>query len=391
MSAVEVGSVYVHAPFCARRCFYCDFAVTVDRRPDPAPWLEAVGRELRALEIEGAAALAPRLKTLYVGGGTPSLLGPEVMAGVRALFAEGPAEGGRLSAPDLEWTAEANPESFTREVAEGWRRAGVNRLSLGTQSFQAPVLRWMGRLHGADGTAAAVAAARAAGLDSFSVDLIFGLPGTVSRDWTADLDAALALDPPHLSLYGLTAEAGTPLGRAVQEGRIAMVEESRYEDEYLEAAERLAGEGYEHYEVSNFARPGHRSRHNQAYWTGVPYLGLGSGAHSYLPPVRRWNVRDWGAYAEATLGPSLAIQEAETVEGASRGLEDVWLGLRWDGGLPVSWPVDGAAARLVERWRESGAAIVRGGRLTLTPRGWLLLDRLALELHEVLEEGPRRG
>ncbi|NNF37500.1 MAG: radical SAM family heme chaperone HemW [Gemmatimonadetes bacterium] len=391
MSGVEVGSVYVHAPFCARRCFYCDFAVTVDREPDPEPWLRAIERELQALEAEGLVRLAPRLETLYVGGGTPSLLRPEAMEELGRLLTGGPGSGDRLSMPGLEWTAEANPESLTPSVAAGWRRAGVNRVSLGTQSFQEPVLRWMGRLHGPHGTAAAVAVARDAGFETYSVDLIFGLPAAVERDWSADLDAALALEPPHVSLYGLTADTGTPLGRAVGEGRIRMVEEARYDEEYLEAAERLAAEGYEHYEVSNFARPGHRSRHNQAYWSGVPYLGLGNGAHSFVPPTRRWNVREWADYACLTGGPSLPVDESETVEGASRRLEDAWLGLRCDRGLPVRWSREGSAGHLVATWEESGWAEVRAGRLTLTPRGWLLLDRLAIELHEALERESRRG
>jgi oxygen-independent coproporphyrinogen-3 oxidase len=378
MTPIEARSVYLHAPFCARRCFYCDFAVTVDAQPDARPWLEAIERELHALEAEGRVVLAPRLETVYVGGGTPSLLGPDVMGSLRDRLAIAPDSG-------VEWTAEANPESFTPVVARGWRAAGVNRLSLGTQSFQEPVLRWMGRMHGPDGTAAAVEAARGAGLGNLSVDLIFGLPAAVPRDWTLDLDRALALDTPHLSLYGLTAEAGTPLGRAVGEGRIEMLEDSRYEDEYLEAAERLAAAGYEHYEVSNFARPGHRSRHNEAYWSGGPYLGLGNGAHSFLPPVRRWNVRDWAAYAQRTREAGPPVEADERVEGASRRLEQLWLDLRTSRGTTLSdeqWVVAGEQLR---EWVRTGWAEASGRRVALTARGWLLLDRLAVELHEALE------
>lgn len=379
---VEVSSVYLHAPFCARRCFYCDFAVDVRRSPDPGVWWAAIEAELAALRREDQARLATPLETVYVGGGTPSLLGPEAMAGVRRILGDE-----RLAGASLEWTAEANPESFDRAVADGWRRAGVGRISLGTQSFQEEPLRWMGRLHGAEGAERAVRTVREAGFDSVSIDLIFGLPATVPRDWSADLDRVLALDVPHVSLYGLTAESGTPLGRAVRAGRTALAEETRYEEEYLEASERLRAAGYEHYEVSNFARPGHRSRHNAAYWTGVPYLGLGNGAHSYLPPERRWNVRDWSAYEGTVAAGRLPVEDRERVEGSSRRLEEIWLALRTDRGL--LWPADlpAPARELGRRWLERSLARLERGRLALTPAGWLVLDELAVDLAEAMESG----
>jgi putative oxygen-independent coproporphyrinogen III oxidase len=286
-----VRSVYVHAPFCARRCNYCDFAVHVATRGDVEGWIEAVGREWRFLHDEGWATAADRLNTLYVGGGTPSHLGPTAMQGLAHIF-----DRDTLGHPELEWTAEANPESFTRDIAESWVSAGVNRISLGVQSFDEAVLRWMGRLHGPDGAEAAVGVARDAGLQNLSIDLIFGLPGRLDRDWAADLDRAVALNPPHVSLYGLTVEPGTPLGRAVREGRETPIDEESYRREYLHAVEFLTGAGFDHYEVSNFARDGLVSRHNSVYWSGEPYLGLGNGAHSFVSPVRRWNLRDWEDY-----------------------------------------------------------------------------------------------
>lgn len=382
-----VSSVYAHAPFCARRCFYCDFAVSVRRQADPGPWLEALEGEVAALAAEGRVRLAPILDTLYLGGGTPSLLGPDAAEGFRSVLAGG-GTGDRVG-PTTEFTAEANPESFDDAVARGWVAAGVNRLSLGTQSFQEPVLRWMGRLHGPQGARDAVARARRFGLTEVSIDLIFGLPEMVERDWGGDLDSALALEVPHLSLYGLTAEEGTPLGRGVREGRIAMPDDERYRDEYLEAHRRLTAAGYEHYEVSNFALPGHRSRHNAVYWGGAPYLGLGNGAHSYLPPERRWNLREWEDYRGAALAGSVPLEDAETVPPASARLEEVWLGLRTDAGLPegdlgpagrvrvAGWVRDG----LAERRPGEGEA---GARIVLTPEGWLLLDRLAAELSDEL-------
>ena len=271
--ADTVRSVYVHAPFCARRCVYCDFAVDVRRQGDLAGWLVAVAGELALVAAEGSLHLAERLHTLYVGGGTPSLLGPDAMAGLATVL-----DSDRLSDPGMEWTAEANPESFTGGVAAAWRKAGVNRLSLGAQSFHGPALQWMGRLHGPEGAGNAVRIAREAGFDNISIDLMFGLPGHLGRSWARDLERALELEPLHVSLYGLTVEAATPLGKAVRQGREKPVDEERYGDEYLQAAEVLTSAGYRHYEVSNFARPGGASRHNSVYWTGDPYLGLGNGA-----------------------------------------------------------------------------------------------------------------
>jgi oxygen-independent coproporphyrinogen-3 oxidase len=285
----------------------------------------------------------------------------------------------RLGSPTLEWTAEANPESFTPEVADAWRRAGVNRVSLGVQTFHAPALRWMGRLHGPEGAEQAVGTARAAGLEDVSVDLIFGLPEHVGRSWSDDLDRALALDVPHVSLYGLGVESGTPLGRAVAEGREPPVDEERYRDEFLEAAVRLTTAGYEHYEVSNFARPGHASRHNAVYWDGRPYLGLGNGAHSYAHPIRRWNVRDGGAYRSRLLAGAPPEESREQIDEEARALERTWLGLRTSQGLPLA-ELGAAARSRAEAWARDGRAVLVDGRLRLTAEGWLQLDGLAVEL-----------
>ena len=376
MSA-PIRSVYVHAPFCVRRCVYCDFAVTVNPDGDAGGWGEALAAELSMVEGEGALRLAPQLETLYVGGGTPSLLGPGAMDVLARAMGEG-----RLSDPDLEWTAEANPESFTPELARRWRASGVNRVSLGVQSFHEPTLRWMGRMHGAEGAARAVVTAQEAGLTNLSIDLIFGLPAAVGRSWADDLSRALEMDVPHVSLYGLSVEAGTPLGRAVDEGRAPGVDEERYRDEFLLAAERLTSAGYEHYEVSNFARDGLVSRHNSAYWDGRPYLGLGNGAHSYAHPVRRWNVRDWEAYRARVLAGASAEQEREVLSSEAAALERVWLGLRTREGLARS-ELGAESLGLTETWVHSGLAETFGDRLRLTTEGWLQLDRLAVELDVV--------
>jgi putative oxygen-independent coproporphyrinogen III oxidase len=376
MEAV-VRSVYVHAPFCVRRCFYCDFAVTVRPEGDAPAWSAALRAELALVEREGLFAVAPELETLYVGGGTPSLLGPAAMTALGGVLGKG-----RLTSPGLEWTAEANPESFTPRLAAGWVEAGVNRVSLGVQTFDEGTLRWMGRMHGPEGGPRAVATAKDAGLANVSVDLMFGLPATLGRSWSEDLDRALSLDVPHVSLYGLGIEAATPLGRAVAEGREPPVDEERYREEFLEAAERLGDAGYAHYEVSNFARPGYESRHNGAYWDGRPYLGLGNGAHSYAHPIRRWNVRDWAAYGARAAAGESPEEGRERLDAAAAGMERIWLGLRTRNGLRLSPEAQGART-LVTAWERAGLAVLRGDQVRLTPTGWLLLDRLAVELDGV--------
>lgn len=368
--------LYVHAPFCARRCGYCDFAVDVSRDPPLEPWAESIGGELAGVRrAEGWVAPLP-LETVYVGGGTPSLLGPSAMA--RLLEALG--SGVTLDAVQ-EFTAEANPESFTPAVAEGWRAAGVSRLSFGAQTFHAPSLRWMGRLHGPDGPVGAVRTARAAGYDNLGLDLIFALPPMLGRDLADDLDRVIALEPEHVSVYGLTVEKGTPLARWVAEGRIEMPDDDRYGEEYLLVADRLNRAGYNHYEVSNFALPGRESRHNSAYWLGVPYLGLGNGAHSYIPPRRWWNRRDWTAYREMVAAGESPRESSEEVDGSVGELERLWLELRTRAGIAAG-TLSEAQASMLRTWETRGWAESAGDgdRVRLTAEGWLLLDRLAVEL-----------
>jgi oxygen-independent coproporphyrinogen-3 oxidase len=373
-------SLYVHVPFCVRRCSYCDFAVQATREAPTAAWLDAVATEMRLLAEDQGWDAPLALDTVYVGGGTPSLLDPDAMARHRERL----APWARWDDATVEWTCEANPESFTPAVARAWRAAGVNRLSLGAQTFHEPALRWMGRLHGPEGPARAMETARAAGFGNVSVDLIFGLPGRLGRDWGEDLYRALLLEPEHVSLYGLTAEAGAPLGRWVKEGRETLADEDRYADEYLLAHARLTAAGFRHYEVSNFGLPGRHSRHNFVYWTGAPYAALGPGAHAFHPPLRRWNVRSWDDYRAALAAGRLPTDGEETVDEETGALERAWLLLRTDRGYPLGGAGE-AAERLARTWAGEGWARVEEGALRLTAEGWLLLDRLAVEMAAVGE------
>lgn len=377
--------LYVHAPFCARRCSYCDFAVQVAADPPVAAWAQCIGAEQsRVIEEHGWSAPLP-LRTLYLGGGTPSLLG----AGAVPALLEALADGARVDAIE-EFTAEANPESFTPELAADWVAAGVNRVSFGAQTFHAPSLRWMGRLHGPEGPARAVRLAREAGLENIGLDLIFGLPERLGRDIDADVDRILALEPEHISVYGLSVEPGTPLGRWVAEGREEVADQDRYGEEYLRVSERLRDAGYHHYEVSNFARFGREAVHNGAYWSGVAYLGLGNGAHSFVAPERWWNHRDWTAYRTAVESGRSPRSDAERLSSEAMRLERIWLALRTAEGLDRG-ELTPAQERLAERWEEAGWAEHDGERLRLTPDGWLLLDRLAVELDTAMDRAAERG
>jgi len=271
---------------------------------------------------------------------------------------------------------EAKPEDVTPESVAAWRAAGVNRLSIGGQSFDDGALAWMRRGHSGRRIESAIAAARDGGIDNFSFDLIFALAPEVRRDWRSDVERTLALDPPHVSLYGLTVEPATPLARLHERGLASHAPEERYEEEFLAAHEALAAAGYEHYEVSNFARPGFASRHNASYWSGAAYVGLGPSAHGFDGTVRRWNVApyaEWVRRAAAHLDP---LDGAETLSAENRIAEAVYLGLRTTRGLVLS-------AREAERaapWIAAGWAVLDGPRLTLTPLGWLRLDALAADL-----------
>jgi oxygen-independent coproporphyrinogen-3 oxidase len=360
--------LYFHVPFCARRCSYCDFAIAVRRVVPSAEYHETVLREWAARHDHPAWALSDRVETVYFGGGTPSLLEPRAIAAILERVA-----ADRRVAPDAEITLEANPDDVSPGAARAWHRAGVNRVSLGVQSFDPVVLSWMHRTHTADQVPDAVAILREAGIRSLSLDLIFGLPAALGRDWTTDLDRIVSLAPEHLSLYGLTVEEGTPLGRWTARGEVVPVDEDRYAAEFLAADQRLAAAGYEHYEVSNYARAGHRARHNGAYWRRAPFLGLGPSAHGGWGREREWNLRDWTAYARAIAAGQGWSAGRETLDDEAVALEELYIGLRTREGIPS----DRLDRETADAWVAAEWAERRGGRLGLTGEGWLRLDALA--------------
>jgi oxygen-independent coproporphyrinogen-3 oxidase len=364
-----VRHVYIHVPFCARRCVYCDFAIAVRRHVPVDEYVESVERELT---VRFPDRDPWQLETLYLGGGTPSRLGGAGVARLLELLHT------RLSlAPDAEVTLEANPEDVTTEATRAWRSAGVTRLSLGAQSFDDAVLRWMHRTHDARTIRVAVEHAHAGGIDDISLDLIFALPREIERSWESDLAAALALQPKHLSLYGLTTEPATPLGRWRDRGIVTEAPDESYEREFLYADQVMSDAGFEHYEVSNFGRPGHRARHNSMYWRGVPYAGLGPGAHEFDGSTRRWNVDPYVEWQRRLADQVDPIGGDELLDQESRAAEAVYLGLRTSDGLRLT----GAELVRTQAWVDAGwGAITDTDRLTLTPLGWLRLDSLAADL-----------
>ncbi len=364
--------LYVHVPFCARRCSYCDFSIVVRKHVPWRAFADSVDAELR---LRGASQSCDALTTLYLGGGTPSRLGGE---GVEHLF-ERLHRHVRLDA-SAEVTLEANPEDVSADAVASWRRAGVNRVSLGVQSFDDRVLSWMHRVHDADAAVRAVDTLRAGGIDAMSLDLIFAAPATLERDWSADIARLLALTPDHISLYGLTIEPHTPLGRWHARGDVEEAPEELYERQFLESHERLRAAGFEHYEVSNFAMPGRRARHNSAYWQGVPYLGIGPSAHGFDGVERRWNHAAFTSWESALTAGGDPVGGSETLTGQNRETEMVYLGLRTIDGLELR---DGEEAR-VATWRRQGwiesVHGTSGSRIRCTASGWLRLDALAADL-----------
>jgi len=370
-------SLYVHFPFCAHRCHYCDFSVQRASDPPVSRWLTAIEVELAWWFERNGWDPGDTLDTIFVGGGTPSLMGSAGMEGLTSRI----SAWFRIDPAHTEWTAEANPASFDARLGASWRAAGVNRLSLGVQALDDAVLTWLGRLHDRRRATEAVAEARDAGFERVSVDLIFGLPPEVKRDLAAEVEAAAELDVSHLSLYGLTVEPRTPLAEWIRLGRVGAPDEERYADEYRLLSRDLRAAGYEQYEVSNFARPGDQCRHNWSYWNRTSYLALGPSAHGFLPPTRSWNVFRWDRYERALQAGRGPLEGWERVGPEEEELERIWLGLRTNRGLAPDFvqKVSSDGLRL-DDWIEAGWMEERNGRWMATIEGWLRLDAIAAEL-----------
>jgi putative oxygen-independent coproporphyrinogen III oxidase len=360
--------LYVHLPFCAHRCGYCDFVTVVGRREQHAAYVDAL---LRELELENGL-LADGLETVFVGGGTPTFASlPDF---VRLLEALPAAE---------EVTVEANPETVTRELGQALRDAGVTRVSLGAQTFRPRLLEVLERVAQPDDVRRAVHHLRDVGFDNISLDLIYGIPGQSASDLEADLDDALALDPEHLSCYELEAKPGTRFTHAW--GAELARQADAMEDYFERVVARLTGAGYRWYETANFCRADVegrdlRARHNLAYWLGRDYLGLGIGAVSTIENTRWRNAPRLGRYLEALADDRRPEREVEQLDDEVRARERVMLGLRLDEPLPVRGLRSALDAKGLARAEQLGLAVDAGETLTLTRRGRFLGGGVTAEI-----------
>ncbi len=280
-----MAGLYIHIPFCHSKCIYCDFYST-PRIDSLDQLLDALLREYQRRHDE----ISETFSTVYIGGGTPSIIPTDKLAQLLRSLPVGDAK---------EFTIEANPEDITSEAVKAWRDMGINRISMGIQSFDDIELKAIGRRHSADDAARAIETIIGHGITNISCDLIYGLPGQDAASWRRSLDRLLAYRLPHLSAYCLSYEPGTALYARMTAGKIRPTDDEALEEMYALLCRRAAEHGYEHYEISNFALPGMRSRHNSSYWTSTPYLGLGPGAHSFDGSVRRYNPGDLKTYITA--------------------------------------------------------------------------------------------
>ncbi len=366
------GGIYVHIPFCMRKCPYCDFYSITDLELLPV-YLNALHAEIRLTAAENNFPC----DTLYLGGGTPSLLGPEALQRlIQEIRCRHPLP------ENAEITLEVNPGSMSPETLKAFRQAGINRLSIGVQSFSDARLQFLGRIHSAEQAHATIQAARAAGFDNLGLDLIYGLPDQTAGDWAEDLEQATAYGPEHLSCYILSYEPGLPLTRKLHSRLFTPLPNEAVAALFEQTIAFLSTKGYEHYEISNFAaQTGLRSRHNQKYWTFAPYLGLGPSAHSHQDGRRRWNHRSLSRYLSDLAAGRLPLETEEILSHQQQILEAVFLGLRQSRGIDLGWfdkkfkmNFQEVFAETIQRLHQEGFLQVTAGHCRLTTTGKLVLD-----------------
>ncbi|BBY25525.1 oxygen-independent coproporphyrinogen-III oxidase-like protein [Mycobacterium stomatepiae] len=360
--------VYVHVPFCITRCGYCDFNTYTPAElggVNPDGWLEALRTELA---LAAARLDAPTVNTVFVGGGTPSLLGPARIVALLDMVREH-----FVLAPDAEITTEANPESAWPDFFEAARAAGYTRVSLGMQSVSPFVLGVLDRIHTPNRSAAAAREALEAGFEHVSLDLIYGTPVETDDELLRSVDTAIATGVDHVSAYALVVEEGTALARRVRSGELAAPDDDVLAHRYELLDERLSAAGFDWYEVSNWSRLGGECRHNLGYWDGGQWWGAGPGAHGYVGATRWWNVKHPNSYAEALAGSVLPVAGFEQLDAEALHTEDVLLKTRLRQGLPLE-VLDADERERAKTVVADGLLVADADRLVLTPRGRLLAD-----------------
>ncbi|WP_028316058.1 radical SAM family heme chaperone HemW [Desulfatibacillum aliphaticivorans] len=377
-----MGGLYIHVPFCRKKCRYCDFYSVTDDSAIPA-YIQALKREMQIRDWD-----AGPFDTVFFGGGTPSVLPPGRVAEIleRASLIFG-------IAPDAEVTLEANPGTVSQNDLEAFQQAGVNRISLGVQSLDDQTLQFLGRIHSAFEARLALDWAMEAGFDSVGCDLIYGVPGQTRESWTKDLEDVLAYGPDHLSCYILTIEESTPLGRALERGEFSPMDEGRVGELFLHTSDFLESKGFLHYEISNFSRGREKAcRHNLHYWNHAPYLGLGPAAHSFLEIGRQWNVSDLEIYLAMVNAGRMPMEESEILTEEQHMLEWLYTGLRQAKGIDA-----GAFFQRFDRefldifgpdWKrlqDEGLARESSQSFALTKKGMLFSDGVCQLLANRLE------
>lgn len=367
--------VYIHVPFCATRCGYCDFNTYTPGELGAANSTEAYLTALeRELELAVARTGQRPADTVFIGGGTPSLLGASglgrILNGVRNTFG---------LAPDAEVTTESNPESTSPRFFDGIREAGYNRVSLGMQSASASVLKVLDRAHTPGRPVEAAKEARAAGFEHVNLDVIYGTPTETDDDVRATLDAVLEADVDHVSAYSLIVEDGTAMARKVRRGELPAPDEDVYADRFEIVDSRLRGSGFDWYEVSNWAKPGGECEHNHIYWVNGDWWGAGPGAHSHIGDKRFHNVKHPARYYSELGGGVLPIAGEELLTADDNHTENLMLGLRLREGVPLDW-INEAGRRVVDKQVDAGRMRIRDGRAAVTDEGRLLADGIVADI-----------
>ncbi len=382
-----MAGIYVHIPFCRKACHYCNFhfSTSLHRKPE---LLAALHTEISAYQPPVDFNRATQFDTIYIGGGTPSLLTiPELAALLETIglhFKINPA---------VEITLETNPDDINPQKLMDWKAIGINRLSIGIQSFFQEDLVWMNRAHTAKQAVASIEWAANAGFDNLTIDLIYGTPTLSDKNWQGNLATANELGITHISCYALTVEEKTPLHYFIKKQKVPPVDEEKQARHFEMLMDWAANNGWEHYEISNLCRPGHRSKHNSAYWTGDPYLAFGPSAHSFDGQLTRWMaVANNALYIQALLHESAELYETETLSWQERLNEQIMTGLRRMDGLPMSIPNASVCNQslkpdlwipfftTLEKQIAQGWCKLENGHLKLTRQGMLRADAIASDL-----------
>ncbi|MEP7373454.1 MAG: radical SAM family heme chaperone HemW [Chitinophagaceae bacterium] len=367
-----MAGIYIHIPFCRQACHYCNFHFSTSLRYKN----ELVAALLKEVELQQEYLAGENIETIYFGGGTPSLCSKDE---IRSILQKIQSSFTVSIGPEI--TLEANPDDITPDKLKDWKEAGINRLSIGIQSFFDEDLQWMNRAHNSQQAIDSLQLA-ADSFDNISIDLIYGTPGLTNEKWKQNVDRAIAFNIPHLSCYALTVEPKTPLDKMIRQHKSADVNPDKQSEQFILLMQWLGEAGYEHYEISNFAKPGFRSRHNSSYWQGKKYIGLGPSAHSFDGNSRWWNIANNNTYIDSLLKGILPF-EKEELTSTQKLNEYIMISLRTSEGLNLSRVDKPASLELrtaSKKYIENGLIKMEDDFLKLTNEGKLLADGIAADL-----------